>query len=194
MSEGNSAASFAEARTKLSEIIESHIKRSGNVAAQLDKTLISLSAGALVFSMTFVGIFAPGKLLLPLLFFAWSAFAACLTFVIFAMRAEQNAINKAMQNFDMLLKELDKNEPLASVTKLSVRLTRTVSTTRRVLILNRSAIGAFMIGVLLLGLFVGYNLWQSPKTAKPVPNKISLAIRQLKPRHPVAGSQTSLKI
>ena len=78
MADDNSADSFAEARTKLSESIEQNVERSGRVATQLDKTLISLSAGALVFSMTFVGTFAPGKLLLPLLFFAWAAFAACL--------------------------------------------------------------------------------------------------------------------
>ncbi len=39
----------------------------GDIAASLDKTLVSLSAGALVFSMTFVGTLAPERLWLPLL-------------------------------------------------------------------------------------------------------------------------------
>jgi hypothetical protein len=69
MSEDDSASSFIAARAKLSESIERNVERAGGIAAQLDKTLISLSAGALVFSMTFVGAFAPRKLALPFVVF-----------------------------------------------------------------------------------------------------------------------------
>ena len=162
MADDKSADSLAEARTKLGESIQRNLERAGQVGAQLDKTLTSLSAGALVFSMTLVGTFAPAKLLLPLLFFAWGAFASCLTFVIFAMRAEQNAIRKHTQNFDMLLKQLDKSEPIVSAAKLNVKLSYTVSVATRVRTLNVCAIATFMIGVILLGVFVGYNVWRSP--------------------------------
>jgi hypothetical protein len=162
MVDRNTADSLAKAGTALGEGIQRNMERAGRVAAQLDKTLISLSAGALIFSMTFVGTFAPAKLLLPLLFLAWGAFASCLTFVIFAMRAEQNHIRKKTHSFDTLLKQLDEDEPLLSATKLSVKLTYTVSSALAVRVLNKCAIGAFMIGVILLGSFVGYNLWHSP--------------------------------
>jgi hypothetical protein len=157
-----SAGSFRDARSKLSESIERNIERAGRVAAQLDRTLVSLSAGALVFSMTFVGTFAPRRLLLPVLFCAWGAFAGCLTFIIFGMRAEQNAIRKATGNFDSLLKQLDAHEPLVSAAKLSVKLTLTFPAARWVLILNKCAIAAFMLGLALLGFFIGYNLWHTP--------------------------------
>jgi hypothetical protein len=161
MADDNSAGSFAEAKRRLTDNVERNIERSGRVAAQLDKTLISLSAGALVFSMTFVSAFTPGKLLLPLLFLAWGAFAACMMLVIFAMRAEQNAMTAATQDLDSLLQQLDKHEPLVSAAKLNVKLTYTVSAAPRVVRLNKCAIGAFMVGVGFLGLFVGYDLSQS---------------------------------
>jgi hypothetical protein len=161
MSEDDSAGSFIAARAKLSESIERNVERGGGVAAQLDKTLISLSAGALVFSMTFVGAFAPRKLVLPLLFFAWGAFAACIICIIFAMRAEQTGIRKGTQDMDALLRQLDKHEPMVSAAKLRVKLMLTISTAPRVLVLNKCAIAAFMLGVVLLGLFVGFNLWQT---------------------------------
>ena len=161
MAEGDIANSFIAARAKLSESIERNIERGGGVAAQLDKTLISLSAGALVFSMTFVGALAPRKLLLPLLFLAWGAFAACMICIIFAMRAEQIGIRKATQDMDALLRQIDTHEPVVSAAKLRLKLTHTISAARGVVMLNKCAIAAFMLGVVLLGVFVGYNLWQS---------------------------------
>jgi hypothetical protein len=50
----------------LTEIVD-YVDRGERVSTELDKTLISLSAGALIFTMTFVGTFAPGKRWLPLL-------------------------------------------------------------------------------------------------------------------------------
>jgi len=44
-----SVDSLREARSKLSESIERNIERAGRVAAQLDKILISLSAGAFMY-------------------------------------------------------------------------------------------------------------------------------------------------
>jgi hypothetical protein len=58
---------------------------------------MSISGGALLFSMKFVGVLAP-KLLLPVLFLSWAAFGASIVCVILAMRAEQNAIIAAVKN------------------------------------------------------------------------------------------------
>jgi predicted transcriptional regulator len=59
---------------------------------------MSISGGALLFSMKFVGVLAPTKLLLPVLFLSWAAFGASIVCVILAMRAEQNAIIAAVKN------------------------------------------------------------------------------------------------
>jgi hypothetical protein len=77
------------------------------------------------------------------------------------MRAEQTGIRKATQNIDALLRQLDTQEPIVSAAKLRVKLTHTIYAAPRVLIMNKCAIAAFMLGVVLLGLFVGFNLWQT---------------------------------
>ena len=88
---------ITEAKRELHERAERNIDRGGIVSANLDKALISISGGALVFSMTFVGVLAPAKLLLPILFLSWAAFGASIVCVILAMRAEQKAIVAAVK-------------------------------------------------------------------------------------------------
>jgi len=56
------AAHFVEQKEKLNARIEAKQEVGANVASQLDKTIISLSGGALVFSMTFVDKLAPANL------------------------------------------------------------------------------------------------------------------------------------
>jgi hypothetical protein len=55
---------FIKQRETLGAQIDSKIETGAKVAAQLDRTLISLSGGALIFSMTFVDKIAPAKLAL----------------------------------------------------------------------------------------------------------------------------------
>lgn len=47
--------SFAKTRAKISKSIVDYVDRGERVSTELDKTPISLSAGALIFTMTFVG-------------------------------------------------------------------------------------------------------------------------------------------
>jgi hypothetical protein len=55
-------------RLYLVERLVANIRYCAEVATSIDKTLVSLSGGALVLSMTFVDRFAPAKLWLPVLF------------------------------------------------------------------------------------------------------------------------------
>ena len=58
---------FKEAQKRFREHLDKLVQQVERVAADLDKTLVSVSAGALVFSTTLVNTFAPDKRLLPLL-------------------------------------------------------------------------------------------------------------------------------
>jgi hypothetical protein len=50
-----------EARRDLAGMINDTVQKGAEVSAALDKTLVSLSGGALVLSMTFIDKLAPGK-------------------------------------------------------------------------------------------------------------------------------------
>lgn len=129
------------------------------IGASQDRTVISLSGGALVFSMTLVGTFAPAKLLLPVLIVSWSAFVLSIIAVVFAMRREQLAIHDSLKQIAALLTDIDKAEATAIASKGEFRVRLDVSKDSSVEMLNNLALAGFLIGVILLGFFVGYNLW-----------------------------------
>ncbi len=157
------AESFSQVDKDLIERIEQNLERGGRVAADLDKTLISLSAGALVFSMTFVSSLAPAKLALWVLFLSWAAFGTSMLSVIFAIRNVQNALVKGMGNLKLAAEAIEQNKPIHSFFKVPMqKLTTKVTNNLLVERLNILAISAFVLGVLLLGVFVGYNLWYTP--------------------------------
>jgi len=152
---------------RLRESIERNIDRVGHTAAQLDKTLISLSAGALLLSITFVPIFAPKKLWLLLLFLAWLSFVVAIILVIFAMRSEQNTSEEEIQKASTALEKLEANPTHMRKIIEVLQIPKPVihkQLTKNMLIarLNLWALIAFIFGVLCLATFAGYNLWQTP--------------------------------
>ena len=163
---------FSEHREKLIRRLDEKVELGFKVASELDRTLVSLSGGALVFSMTFVDKLAPAKLLLPVLFGAWAAFAASMGAVIFAMRGAQNHISQEIAKFTTHFSELDQAEKAArtqpQIPRQTVRVIPSVSKSTSVGWLNVGALVAFVIGVTLLGIFVGFNLWNTP----PSPNSL----------------------
>jgi hypothetical protein len=113
--------SFSKLDKELVERIERHLEHGGRVAADLDKTLISLSAGALVFSMTFANSLAPAKHVLWLLFLAWLAFATTMLSVILGLRRVQAAIVKTIFNLKRAGEAIEQNKPLHSFLKIPVK-------------------------------------------------------------------------
>lgn len=153
-----------QAIIRLGDAVERNMDRASGAAEQIDRTLISLSAGALLLSSTFVPIFAPLKLWLFLLFLAWLSFLVTMVVVIFAMRSTQMATEAAIRNASNALRQLEENPKLAReaikvlglqqpVVKKIVR--RNKSTER----LNNCLLTAFIIGIVCLATFAGYNLW-----------------------------------
>jgi Na+/H+-translocating membrane pyrophosphatase len=166
-SESNSDDPFEKGVIALRDAIERNIDRASHTAAQLDRTLISLSAGALLLSITFVPSLAPKKLWLLLLFLAWLSFVAAMIFVILAMRSEQNAAEKAIQKASTSLKQLEENPTRARniIAQLQIQkpiVQKQITKNTLVARLNLCALMAFIIGVLCLATFAGYNLWRTP--------------------------------
>jgi hypothetical protein len=149
-----------EAKRELHQRAERNIDRGSTISTNLDKALISISGGALVFSMTFVGVLAPGKLLLPVLFLSWAAFGASIVSVIFSMRAAHNAIVEAVKNTQLAVERLNKDTALSVLVQVGIdlRVTPIVKESRPVFIWNNCAIASFVAGLVLLSVFVGYNL------------------------------------
>jgi hypothetical protein len=149
------------ARKHVVEMIATHRKEGHDISNSVDRTLIALSGGALVFSMTFVGQIAPAMRFLPALFCAWISFAASIITVVYAMRGAQTHCNTGLLAAIDLLNEVESTEPVTgSVMTVSFNASRN----RKVSMFNNTAIVAFSVGVLLLGLFIGGNLmhnyWQ----------------------------------
>jgi hypothetical protein len=131
--------------------------RFGPISAS-PKTLIGLSGGALVLSMTFIAEMAPAKVWLPALFGSWISFTASIVCVIFSMRSEQNMYNKEVRKFTSVLKEFRQTEDFARAVGLLPEIEIVVEASKNVQRLNRAALILFTTAVILLGVFVAANL------------------------------------
>jgi len=149
------ATTYEEAKRELMAAISRNIHRGSDIASGFDKALISLSGGALVFSMTFVTTLAPQRRALLLLFFAWIAFSVSIITVLYSMRSLQSGLSKTFDELVDRQGDVEAAERAGGGISIPTKKIRYA----RVEALNQLAIGAFLAGVLLLGLFVGYNLW-----------------------------------
>jgi hypothetical protein len=151
-------------RARLGPALDEKLKQGQAIAADLDKALLSLSGGALVFSMTFVGTLAPARLVLNVLFSAWIAFGLSIVWVVSSMRAAQNLNVRSLTEMADVLEKLNRLEEPGD-------FPRVMRSSKWIPILNNAAIAAFVIGVMLLGFFVGYNLMfgplATPRTSVP---------------------------
>jgi hypothetical protein len=156
-------------RKSLDQAIERNLERGIESASRLDRTLITLSGGALVLSMTFIGRVAPGKSYLILLFVAWACFIASLFCVVLSMHLIQDKLDKAVRKAAATLRLIDENLPaareaakkIARDTPLSMKQVTPHTAIER---LNNCALASFLVGVVMLGIFVGASLWASSST------------------------------
>jgi hypothetical protein len=170
-SEESSHDNFNRALTSLGDAIERNVERGNRTAEQIDRTLITLSAGALLLSSTLVPVFAPQKLLLFLLFFAWLSFVVSMVLVILAMRSAQQATEKAIHDASIALKQLEQHPDIARdfIQKFKLPITQKhISQNVAVAHLNNWAVITFITGVVCLATFAGYNLWRTPTSSSPV--------------------------
>ena len=163
--DSNSDDAVEKAKQTLSAAIDRNIERGGQTASHLDRTLISLSAGALLLSITLVPILAPLKLALPVLFLAWMFFITSMILVISAMRVEQTATEEAVRDATDHLKKLEEHPEIARefITQTNLPIVeKKVTESSTVATLNKWALRSFIAGVVCLIGFAGYNLWHTP--------------------------------
>jgi hypothetical protein len=81
--EGNE---HSQIRRELKARFDFLLEKGFEQAYQLDKSLLTLSAGALLLSVTFIGTLSKTKHCLSLLFGAWACFVVSILAVLFAMQ------------------------------------------------------------------------------------------------------------
>jgi hypothetical protein len=143
-----------------------------DVSAQLDKELVSLSGAALVFSMAFVDKLAPQKLLLPVLMGAWVFFGFSLVAVLAALRSAQRELSEQVEHLGGRQRLIGSPEGRAAADEMALKEGAAPITESRsikfttVAKWNLAAFASFIIGIILLGIFVAYNLSHSVPTPR----------------------------
>jgi hypothetical protein len=130
-------------------------RKCDETSSELDKVVVSLSSGALVFSMTFVRYLAPQRIWLPILFLSWLAFTAAIVIVAWSIRQSQKHLVITILRHDNLRKDLDKLEADKAI---SADYTVRANLLKDIGRLNNLAIACFISGLILFGIFVGRNL------------------------------------
>jgi len=147
--------SFEAARREVTELLFDAYKRNREIGYSLDKVLVSLSAGSLLFSMTFISALAPARHWLIALFLAWTCFAGSIVLVIIGMRTTQLDEVKIAVQMSERLDELKQRKSPDVKARLDIKATRNP----RGILLGNCAVGVFLVGIVCLGTFVGVNLW-----------------------------------
>ena len=146
-----------ESRREIAQYIYNNVRYGAEVAAALDKIIVTLSGGGLVFSMTFADRLAPARLWLPILFLSWFAFAMSIIGVTFSLRTLQNELSKKSNQLAQMSTEFEENLTESKIGSIITGITRH----KRVAIWNHIGIWSFVSAILLLGVFVGRNLLAS---------------------------------
>jgi hypothetical protein len=146
---------IVQTRRELMGKLEFLLHKGSEQAYQVDKSLLTLSGGALLLSITFVGTLSETKHCVGLLFVAWGCFVASITAVIFGMwKAQWITHQTAREAADALERFSQMNVAEAA----AQRATFPVGTDKPVAWLNCIAILGFVLGVVFLCWFVGKNL------------------------------------
>jgi hypothetical protein len=150
--EGNE---HSQIRREFIERFHSLLEKGFEQAYQVDKSLLTLSAGALFLSVTFVGTLSETKHCLGLLFGAWACFIVSIMAVIFAMRKAQLRTHRETME---IANNLERFSQMTAEGWRVERATFTAGINKMVAWLNRIATFGFVLGVLFLCSFVAINL------------------------------------
>ena len=140
------------------------IQGEADAAASLDKTMITLSSGALVLSITFIHEIAPQPILVGLLFASWAFFLLSLISMVISLITSQYAFREAQKKL------------AASYEAESSEVTYASKTDMCTAVLTWISIVAFVLGVAFLAWFAVENIpSQSPvrKTEVVVAMKVT---------------------
>ena len=147
--------SIDRSRRELIEQMRELVERDHAQSERIDNALITLNAGALLLSITFVGTLTTSKNCLTLLFIAWGAFIFSMISVILAMtRAQYQSHQSAIET----ARNLERFANMDFLEAAQQRVTFPVGTQKTVACLNLISFIGFIIGIAFLCSFVGVNL------------------------------------
>src|SRR5438046_9532380 len=139
-----SRESIAQTRRELMSHLELLLQKGFEQAYELDKSLLTLSAGALALSLTFVGTLSGTKQYLFFLFIAWAFFTGSIIAVIFAMRKAQLKTHDSARETAANIEQFSNlHEVVAGI----MRAKFSVATENPIADLNLIAIWCFVLGV-----------------------------------------------
>lgn len=144
-------------RRELLDHLRALLAKGSAQAQHIDTSLLTLTAGALLLSITFVGTLSASRQCLNLLFVAWAAFILSMICVIVGMmRAQLQSHQDSVDTAN----NLERFSQMNFVEAAQQRPTFPVGTQKTIASLNVIALVAFIIGVGFLCSFVGINLSQ----------------------------------
>jgi len=148
---------IGRSRRELLDHLRALLAKGSAQAQHIDNSLLTLTAGALLLSITFVGTLSASKQCLNLLFVAWAAFILSMICVIVGMMRAQL---QSHQDTVDTANNLERFSQMSFVEAAQQRPTFPVGTQKTIASLNVIALVGFVIGVGFLCSFVGINLSQ----------------------------------
>lgn len=122
------------------------IQGEADAAMRLDKTMITLSAGALILSITFIHDIAPNPTLVELLFIAWGLFIISLLSIVVSLITSKSAFKNAQDNL------------AESYRQQAIEISYSSKANTWTGICNWISVGAFVAGLILLTVFAVGNI------------------------------------
>ncbi len=144
---------------------ESLLKTKKETVTQLDKALLTLNAGALAISITFIREIAPHpeNWTMLLLIVSWMSFVASLVFTLLSFRKSAEAFDRQIEIIEEDLKrELDEEPDENSADEADIEEKEPLNAPRKhVRMLNLCSLWTFIAGVGILCIFAAANLYKT---------------------------------
>ncbi|MCP4685918.1 MAG: hypothetical protein GY867_10810 [bacterium] len=120
-------------------------------SASFDRHVLTLASGVLGGVIVFLEKIAPDPVTssLILLYFSWGGLLASISCTLSSFQTSKAAHLKDIEIWDAIYLEKETEDLQEEVRKLKSRIR----------LLNRISLGAFVSGLIFLGVFAGYNVW-----------------------------------
>jgi hypothetical protein len=152
------AALFEKTEERVSHNVRELLDQADERGFRLDRTLLTLSGGALALSITLITRANPPKTYLCILFLSWIALAGSVVGVVFALRKSQSSAESDVDRAASVYKELKQKKQKILAGEITYEESKEVFPLRDIEICNRISLWGFVVGIILLGLFAALNL------------------------------------
>jgi hypothetical protein len=151
-------ALFEKTKERVSQNLEELTIQADEKAFRLDRTLLTLSGGALALSITLITRANPPKTYLCVLFLSWIALAASIVAVVLALRKSQSEAESNVRLVASVYNQLKQNRQKILIGEIKYEENRETLQIKGMPAINSVALWGFVVGIILLGLFAALNL------------------------------------